>query len=206
VIDVGEWYVADGEHDRAGKEQLRQASPVLLGRNTYEGLAAYWSPLDDEWANLINPKPKHVASRTLHGQLEWNATLLEGDTSDAVARLKAELPSDLLVYGCGELARSLLGAALVDELRFWVHPALWAAGERPLQGAVQSRVRLVESEAFDSGVTLLRYDPLGAPPASTRVALCMSGSRGVSSPRPLPVRAAINEKEERCPPFSPITT
>ena len=39
VIDVDDWYVAEGEHDRAGKEQLEQASAVLLGRKTYEGLA-----------------------------------------------------------------------------------------------------------------------------------------------------------------------
>ena len=160
VMDVGEWYVAEGEHDRAGQDQLRNASAVLLGRKTYEGLAAYWSPLDDEWARLINPKPKYVASRTLHGPLEWNATLLEGDTADAVSRLKAELPSDLLIYGCGELARSLVAATLVDELRFWVHPAIWGSGERPMQGTAQNRLRLVGSEVFDSGVTLLRYAPI----------------------------------------------
>jgi dihydrofolate reductase len=160
VIDVGEWYIADGEHDRAGKDQLVHASAVLLGRKTYEGLAAYWSSLKDDWANLINPKPKYVASRTLHGPLEWNATLLEGDAPEAVSRLKAELPSDLLIYGCGELARSLLGAELVDELRFWVHPAVWGSGERPLQGDAQHQLRLLGSEAFDSGVTLLRYAPI----------------------------------------------
>jgi hypothetical protein len=55
VIDVGEWYVAEGGDDRAGKDQLGQASAVLLGRKTYEGLAAYSSPLKDDWANLINP-------------------------------------------------------------------------------------------------------------------------------------------------------
>jgi dihydrofolate reductase len=159
VIDVGEWYVAKGEHDRAGKDQLGHARAVLLGRKTYEGLAAYWSPLDDDWANLINPKPKYVASRTLHGSLEWNSRLLEGNATDAVSRLKAELPSDLLMYGCGELARSLLAAKLVDELRFWVHPAIWGSGERPLRGEVQNRLRLLGSEAFDSGVTLLRYEP-----------------------------------------------
>ena len=159
VIDVGEWYVAAGEHDRAGKDQLVGASAVLLGRKTYEGLAAYWSPLQDDWANLINPKPKYVASRTLHGSLEWNATLLEGGATDAVASLKAELPSDRLLYGCGELARTLLAAGLVDELRFWVHPAVWGAGERPMQSEAQSRLRLLGSEAFDSGVTLLRYAP-----------------------------------------------
>jgi dihydrofolate reductase len=160
VIDVGEWYVPEGEHDRAGKDQLVRASAVLLGRKTYEGLAAYWSPLQDDWANLINPKPKYVASRTLHGPLEWNATLLEGDAADAVSSLKAELPSDLLIYGCGELARTLLAARLVDELRFWVHPAVWGEGERPLQSEAQNRLRLLGSEAFDSGVTLLRYAPV----------------------------------------------
>ena len=35
VIDVGEWYIAEGEHDRAGKDQLSKASAVLLGRKTY---------------------------------------------------------------------------------------------------------------------------------------------------------------------------
>ena len=105
------------------RSRLADASAVLLGRKTYEGLAAYWSPLAlTRWAKLINPKPKHVASRTLHGPLEWSSTLLEGDAAGAVSSLKAELPSDLLVYGCGELARSLLAAELVDELRFWVDP------------------------------------------------------------------------------------
>jgi hypothetical protein len=55
------------------------ASAVRLGRKTLKGLVAHWSPLKDEWANLINAKPKYVASRTLHGSLEWKAALLEGD-------------------------------------------------------------------------------------------------------------------------------
>jgi dihydrofolate reductase len=160
VIDVGEWYVADGEHDHAAKDELDQASAVLLGRKTYEGLAAYWSPLNDDWANRINSMPKYVASRTLHGPLEWSSTLLDGDATDSVSRLKAELPSDLLMYGCGELARSLLDKAVVDELRFWVHPAVWGSGERPFQGETQNRLRLLGLEAFDSGVTLLRYAPI----------------------------------------------
>ena len=34
------------------------------------------------------------------------------------------------------------------------------SGERPLQGAAQSRLRLLGSEGFDSGVMLLRYAPI----------------------------------------------
>jgi dihydrofolate reductase len=84
----------------------------------------------------------------------------KGDATEAVSRLKAELPSDLLIFGCGELARSLLATTLVDELRFWVHPAVWGLGERPLQGEAQNRLLLLGSEAFESGVTLLRYAPI----------------------------------------------
>ena len=49
---------------------------------------------------------------------------------------------------------------LVDELRFWIHPAVWGSGERPLQGEARNRLRLVGSDTFDSGVTLLRYAPM----------------------------------------------
>jgi dihydrofolate reductase len=44
VISVGEWYVSDGEHDRASRDQFAEAAGLVLGRKTYEGLAAYWSP------------------------------------------------------------------------------------------------------------------------------------------------------------------
>jgi dihydrofolate reductase len=93
-------------------------SLIVSTQMTVDGVIDVWSPLKDDWANLIHPTPEYVASGTLHGRLEWNATLLEGNATDAVSRLKAELPSDLLIHGCGELAWSLLVATLVDELRF----------------------------------------------------------------------------------------
>ena len=80
----------------------------------------------------------------------------------AVSRLKEELEGDLLSFGCGELARDLLAHELVDELRFWMHPAVWGQGERPFQGNETIRLRLLGSETFDSGVMLLRYQPIPA--------------------------------------------
>jgi dihydrofolate reductase len=160
VTDVGEWYVSEGGHNRAAREQFDGAAGMVLGRKTYEGLAAFWSQQTGDWADLLNPLPKFVVSRTLHGPLEWNATAVEGSAADAISRLKDEHEGDLLLIGCGELARALLAEGLVDELRFWLHPAVWGDGTRPYQGETV-RMRLLESTSFDSGVTLLRYEPVG---------------------------------------------
>jgi dihydrofolate reductase len=162
VISVSEWYVSAGEHDRAAREQFEHAAAMLLGRTTYEGLAAFWSAERGPWADMLNPMPKFVASRTLHGSLDWNATVIEGELAEGVLRLKQQLDGDLILIGCGELARDLLAAGLIDELRFWLHPAVWGAGERPFHGDGRVRLECVGSETFDSGVTLLRYTPTNA--------------------------------------------
>jgi dihydrofolate reductase len=160
VIDGFEWYVSDGEHDQAALEQFEGAGAMLLGRKTYEGLAAFWPTQEGPWADTINPLPKVVASHTLSEPLEWNARLLQGELGDAVPNLKKEIDGDVIVSGSGELARNLLAEGVVDELRFWVHPVVWGEGARPFQGETV-RIRLLDSKAFDSGVTLLRYEPLG---------------------------------------------
>jgi dihydrofolate reductase len=160
VMDVGGWYVSEGGHDRAGRDQFVGAAGMVLGRRTYEGLAAFWSQQAGPWADLLNPLPKFVASRTLQGPLEWKATALEGDAADTVSRLKGELEGDLLLIGCGELACHLLAHDLVDELRFWLHPTVWGEGARPYRGETV-RMRLLDSTSYDSGVMLLRYEPLG---------------------------------------------
>jgi dihydrofolate reductase len=159
VIDVGEWYVPEGEHDRAAVEHIREAAALLLGRKTYDDLAGFWSPMIGEWADRLNAMPKFVASRTLQEPLTWNATLIDGEVAEGVSRLKEELAGDLLMVGCGELARHLVNEGVVDELRFWVHPAVWGGGERPFHGEETVRLRFLGSDTFDSGVTLLRYAP-----------------------------------------------
>ena len=158
LTDVADWFVSGGDHDAAARAQFDGAAGMLLGRPTYEGLAGYWTQETGEWADLLNPMPKYVASRTLEAPLDWNATLIEGDAADGVGRLKDELDGDLFLIGCGELARNLLAAGLVDEVRFWLHPAVWGEGTRPYEGA-QLRLRLLESTSYDSGVVLLRYEP-----------------------------------------------
>jgi Branched-chain amino acid transport system / permease component len=87
---------------------LLVADAMVLGRKTYEGLAAVWPTLADdsamgEFADRINSMPKYVASRSLSEPLAWNATLLEGDLTESVPALK-ERHGLLVVSGAGEPA------------------------------------------------------------------------------------------------------
>lgn len=166
VIEAtGDWAVPEGEHDRHGFEQLLAAEALLLGRKTYQGLAAHWSAItgDQGWADRLNPMPKFVVSRTLREPLRWNATLVEGNASEGVRDLKARLEGDLLMYGCGGLARHLARRGLVDEVRLWVHPVVQGVGDRLFHDGGPVPLTLLGSTSFDSGVTLLRYRPKDSP-------------------------------------------
>jgi dihydrofolate reductase len=91
VIDpVGEWVQADGDHGDYSFERQARSSGLVLGRKTYEGLAEYWSSKSGKWADMVNPMPKYVGSNTLSGDLEWNATLLEGNLEDSTSKVRTK--------------------------------------------------------------------------------------------------------------------
>jgi dihydrofolate reductase len=160
------WLVLDADSNSASLEQFLVADAMVLGRKTYEGLAAVWPTLAGDpamgvFADRLNSMPKYVASRSLQEPLEWNATPLKGDLVDSVTALK-ERHGLLIVSGAGELAHALTAQGLVDEFWFWVSPNLWPAGPRIFDGAGPVRLALISSTTFPSGVVRLRYRPAPA--------------------------------------------
>ncbi len=95
--------------------------------------------------------PKHVASRTLT-ETTWNASLLEGDTAEAVAKLKES--TNLLKYGTGELDRTLLDNGLVDEFHLWIFPVIAGRGARLFDGFDLTHLQLVDASTFESGIVV----------------------------------------------------
>jgi dihydrofolate reductase len=157
-----EWLVLDPDGNTVSLEQFLVADAMLLGRKTYEGLAAVWPQLVDDpmlgtFADRLNSMPKYVASRTLQAPLAWNATLLEGDLAESVTALKDRHDGTLIVSGAGELAHALTTQGLVDEFWFWVSPYLWPTGPRIFDGAGTLRLELIGSTTFRSGVLRLAY-------------------------------------------------
>jgi dihydrofolate reductase len=88
-----EWLVLDPDSNNVSLEQFLVADAMVLGRKTYEGLAAVWPTLADDptlgvFADRLNSMPKYVASRSLRGPLAWNATLLEGELAESVPAIR----------------------------------------------------------------------------------------------------------------------
>jgi dihydrofolate reductase len=166
------WLVLDPDSQQASLEKWQAADAMVLGRKTYEGLAAVWPQMADipgleAYAERMNSMPKYVASRTLSGPLDWNATLLEGDLADSVNSLKEEHHGNLIVTGAGELARDLMAQGLVDEVWFTVCPYLWGTGPRIFDDVGAVRLELVATTTFPSGVVRLCYRPAPAGMPST---------------------------------------
>ncbi|HEU5157498.1 MAG TPA: dihydrofolate reductase family protein [Streptosporangiaceae bacterium] len=162
LIEVGEWFQREGEHEEHGSfDQLFAADAMLLGRKTYEGLAAFWPTATDDrgFADKVNAMPKYVASTTLEEPLEWNATLIKGDLTETVPELKRRHHGNLVSYGCGELAYHLVRLGLADEVRFWIHPSVFGSGARPFHGQAPVPLRLISTTTFRSGIALLCYRP-----------------------------------------------
>jgi dihydrofolate reductase len=159
LCDVGAWFVGEGDHDRAGVEQLAAAAGFVTGRTCYEGFVGFWPSATGPWAEVLNPMPKHIASRTLSGDLEWNAHVIEGDAVEGIRRLKQDVAGDLILSGCGELACGLLEGGVVDEVNLWIHPAVGGAGTRPFEGTTLG-LELLGVTGYRSGVVRQRYRPL----------------------------------------------
>jgi dihydrofolate reductase len=150
------------EREKFKFDELCASDAVLLGRVTYEGFAAAWPRMSEsagEYADMMNGYPKYVVSTTLEEPLEWNnSTLIKGNVAEEVLRLKQQLGKDILIFGSGDLANTLMQYDLIDEYRLMVFPILVGSGKRLFGDASDTKVlRLAETKTLGSGVVVLSY-------------------------------------------------
>jgi dihydrofolate reductase len=104
------------------------AGAHLMGRVTYEDMAAFWPTSKSEYARPMNEIPKVVFSKTLQ-HADWPDTrIARGDLSEEIERLKREPGNDLLAHGGATFAQALSRLGLVDEYRLVIQPAALGAG------------------------------------------------------------------------------
>jgi dihydrofolate reductase len=138
---------------------LRASDYFLIGRRTYQLMVKAWGDIKHgAYMQRMNEIPKLVASRTLTGPLEWNATLIDGGVAEAVAELRQQSGGDIEVYGSATLVQTLMKHDLVDEYRIAVHPVVLGHGTTLFpQHGVSVTLRLAGARTLDTGVVNLTY-------------------------------------------------
>jgi dihydrofolate reductase len=147
------------ELNQLALDEALGAEALLLGRRTYEWLAARWPSRSGELADQLNAVPKYVVSSTLEHP-DWNnSTVLKGDVLDEVSKLKHEFDGEIVVPASFQLVRTLMEHDLVDELRLKIFPVVLGAGER-LFGETSDRkaMRLVDTTTLEGDVVVLTYE------------------------------------------------
>jgi dihydrofolate reductase len=159
----GGWVGRIMDREELAKVTLDEAldtEALLLGRRSYEWLAARWPSRTGELADRLNSLPKYVVSSTLEDP-DWNnSTVLKGDAVDEVSKLKQELNGEIVVPGSFQLVRTLMEHDLVDELRLKIYPVVLGAGER-LFGETKDKkppMGLVDTQTLDDGIAFLTYE------------------------------------------------
>jgi len=167
---LGGWWVRVGDKDReqAARVVLDEAlgtEAMLLGRRSYEFLAARWPSRTGALADRLNGKPKYVVSSTLEDPGWTNTTVLKGDAVNEVTALKQQLAGDIAVAASFQLVHTLLEHDLVDELRLMIYPVVLGAGER-LFGQTSDRkpMRLVSTRTVGDNLAYLTYHSDTFPP------------------------------------------
>ncbi|MQY04763.1 dihydrofolate reductase family protein [Actinomadura macrotermitis] len=148
----GDWIAAGGSDDAMGwlVETLGKAGAHLMGAASYEAMAAYYPSSTAPFAKPMNDIPKVVFSNSLTSADWAETTIVAGDLTEAVTRLKNE-PRDgyLLAHGGARFARSLVGTGLIDEYHLLVHPVVLGGGE-PLFPAPLT-LQPISTTAFTGG-------------------------------------------------------
>jgi dihydrofolate reductase len=156
--------VGDRGREAAAQVLLEEAlgtEAMLLGRRSYQFLAARWPSRTGELADRLNSKPKYVVSSTLQDPIWNNTTVLKGNVVDEVSKLKQQLAGDIVVPASFQLIRTLIEHDLADELRLMIYPVVLGAGQR-LFGETSDKkpLRLISTRTVGNDLAYLTYQPV----------------------------------------------
>ena len=150
------------EHgDQIQTDLLLGCDLQIMGRKTYEGFAAAWpNRSGDPMSDRMNSMPKYVFSSQVTDPAWENTTVIASDPVKAVQEMKAQDGGNIIHYGFGHLAHTMLTHRLLDELRLWLHP--FFVGHGGAQALIYSegsaaRLELADSITLESGIVIHVY-------------------------------------------------
>jgi len=148
-------------------ENLKSVDCIVLSGKVGKDFVPHWAAVggdaglaDHLFGKRVTELPKIVFSNTLKDGVLENTTIIKGDLTEEINKLKNSAGGDLLTYGGASFASSLIKANLVDEYHLLVNPIALGTGMaifNQLQDNLQ--LRLVGNTGFNCGTVVLVYQP-----------------------------------------------
>ena len=162
-----DWIIVDEEiFDYSGR-RTNESDTALYGRVTYQMMEGYWPTAADQpnasrhdidhsrWYNKVS---KVVLSRTMKGQALPNTTIIGGNLTEEINKLKQMSAKDILIFGSPGAVHALSAQNLIDNYWLFINPVLLGRGIPMFKNIETTRaLKLLDSHAFSSGVVCLHY-------------------------------------------------
>lgn len=153
------------EFDRNQLEWLKTIDTMVLGANTYREFAEYW-PTPASAQEIIAPALNALRRIVFSNHLKsapWGdmpaARIESGDAAAAIRQIKNETKTDIVIWGSLTLARTLLAAGEVDQVRLIAMPVAIGAGRGVFPPDEKPNVLSLQSATtYDQGLVELVYD------------------------------------------------
>jgi dihydrofolate reductase len=127
-----DWLSWTPEVAEISAEFMKTVDAILIGRKTYEvmlasGQASYPGATNYVFSRSVR-KRATLAKAIARMNVEPKVEFVDGDAADFVRKLKRRNGKGIVIFGGGELARSLFDADLIDEVVLNVQPVILGSG------------------------------------------------------------------------------
>jgi dihydrofolate reductase len=167
-----DWVHLPDEIWHFGDRLTATSDAAIYGRVTYDMMAGYWPTAADgpdadrhaiDHAKWVNNTQRYVVSKTLQSAPWGNSscTVLPGDPTEEIARLKQQPGRNIFLVGSISLAQALMRAGLIDEYHLMLNPVILGGGRSLFPAGLPQHLnlQLVSQQALPTGVIALHYEP-----------------------------------------------
>ncbi len=149
--DVRAWKVAS----------LQQVGTHIMGRVTYEQMAAHWPTATGEYADVHEQASQGRLLQDVASRRWADSRIARGDLAEEIAALKNESGGEIMAHGGAAFVQALSRLGLIDEYRLVILPVALGSGLPLFKDLAKPlRVDLTEARSFPDGTVIHVYRPI----------------------------------------------
>ena len=144
-----------------------EADTALFGRISYELLNRYWPTAREHphatkgeiaYSNWYNNAKKIVISKTMTEKSLNNTTVISGNISNEIIKIKEQTGEGILIFGSPAVSQLLMKHDLIDSYWIFVNPIIFGEGI-PLFSDMKNKIKLklLTTKQFPNGEIALHY-------------------------------------------------